>query len=149
MGYSFLEHRSDIIILGKNVSFESALVDVAAGMFSQMGAEHAKEKESFELEFVAPTKEQLVVQLLTEIIAECETRPFTPKRMEVFRFDHAKLSIAIRVYGENKVSENIIKAVTYHELRIEKKIDEKAGKEIGKNAGTEAASWEIQVLFDI
>jgi len=145
MGYSFLEHRSDIIVLGENASFESALVDVAAGMFSQMGAEHAKEKESFELEFVAPTKEQLVVQLLTEIIAECETRPFTPKRMEVLRFNHANLSIAIRVHGESKISENIIKAVTYHELRIEQKVEKKAGKEIRKKG----SSWEIQVLFDI
>jgi len=137
MGYVFLEHRSDIIVLAKNVSFGSAFQDVAAGMFTQMGAGHAKEKGSFELEFIAPTKEQLVVQLLTEIIAECETRPFTPKRMEVLRFDHDGLSIAIRVYGEEKISENIIKAVTYHELRIEEIV------------GKKGSSWEIQILFDI
>ena len=133
MGYEFLEHRSDIIILGKNSTFEAALVDVADGMFTQMGAEHAKEKESFELKFSAPTREQLVVQLLSEIIAECETRPLTPKKLEMLAFDEKALFVSVRVYGEKKVPENIIKAVTYHEFRAEKK---------GKN-------WEIQVLFDI
>jgi len=133
MPYEFLEHRSDIIILGKNRTFESALEDVASGMFTQMGGERAKAKESFELRFSAPTREQLVVQLLSEIIAECETRPFTPKKMGVLAFDDAALSVSVRVYGEKRVPENIIKAVTYHELRIERK----------------GANWEIQVLFDI
>jgi len=131
MGYEFLEHRSDIIILGRNRTLGSALEDVANGMFTQMGSEHAKGSESFDLRFEAPTKEQLVVQLLTEIIAECETRPFTPKKMKVLALDENALSV--RVFGEKKVPENIIKAVTYHELRAEKK---------GRN-------WEVQVLFDI
>ena len=133
MSYTFMEHRSDIIVLGKNSTFESAFEDVANGMFTQMGSAHAHEKDSFELEFSAPNKEQLVVQLLTEIIAECETLPFTPKKMEVIKFDQAKFSITIRVVGEKKVSANIIKAVTYHEIRVEKK----------------EKHWEIQVLFDI
>ena len=133
MSYRFLEHRSDIIVLGKNSTFESALCDVASAMFRQMGAEHAKEMDSFELQFSAPTKEQLVVQILSEIIAECETLPFVPKKMEVVKFDESKLALSIRVHGEKKSSENIIKAVTYHEIRVEKK---------GKD-------WEIQVLFDI
>ena len=133
MSYKFLEHRSDIIVLGKNSTFESAFVDVASAMFTQMGSEHAKEKDSFELQFSAPNKEQLVVQILSEIIAECETIPFVPKRMEVVTFDEKKLALLIRVYGEKKPAQNIIKAVTYHEIRVEKK-------------GTD---WEIQVLFDI
>lgn len=133
MAYSFLEHRSDVIILGRNATFAKALEDVANGMLTQMGAEHAEEKESFDLSFSAPTKEQLVVQLLTEIIGECETRPLTPKKVEVLAFDEKALSASVRVSGEKKMPENIIKAVTYHEFRAEKK---------GKN-------WEIQVLFDI
>jgi SHS2 domain-containing protein len=133
MGFEFLEHRSDIIILGKNRTFESALEDVGNGMFTQMGEEHAKGKGSFDLRFSAPTREQLVVQLLSQIIAECETRPFTPKKIKVLAFDEGALSVSVRVFGEEKIPENIIKAVTYHELRVEKK----------------GANWEIQVLFDI
>jgi SHS2 domain-containing protein len=133
MAYSFLEHRSDVIILGRNTSFAKALEDVGNGMLTQMGAEHAAEKESFTLRFSAPTAEQLVVQLLSQVVAECETRPLTPMRFEVLSFDEKALSASVRVYGEKKVPENIIKAVTYHEFRAERK----NGK------------WEIQVLFDI
>ncbi len=133
MSYKFLEHRSDIIVLGKNSTFELALADVASAMFTQMGSEHAIEKDSFELQFSAPNKEQLVVQILSEILAECETLPFVPKRMAVLKFDELKISLSVRVFGEKKFCENIIKAVTYHEIRVEKK-----GKEC-----------EIQVLFDI
>ncbi len=133
MGYRFLEHRSDIIVLASNSTFAKAMEDVAAGMFTQMGAERAKDKDSFALEVSAPTREELVVQFLTEIIAECETRPFTPKKMEITAFDESKMTIGAKIYGEMKVPENIIKAVTFHDLRAEKK---------GRN-------WEIQVLFDI
>ncbi len=133
MAYSFLEHRSDVIILGRNATFAKALEDVGNGMLTQMGAEHAAEKESFTLHFSAPSAEQLVVQLLSQVVAECETRPLTPKRFEVLALDEKAFSASVRVYGEKKVPENIIKAVTYHEFRAERK---------GKD-------WEIQVLFDI
>jgi SHS2 domain-containing protein len=151
MGYEYIEHPSDIIVLAKEDSFEKALSQVAGAMFDNMGAEEAQEKDSFDLEFSAPNSEQLVVQLLTEIIAECETLPFTPKRIEVTSFrspvsrtpdtEHStqdtvaggEFKISVRVFGEKKVPENIIKAVTYNSLRVEKK----EGK------------WEMQVLFDI
>jgi SHS2 domain-containing protein len=136
--YEYLEHPSDIIVLAKNDSFEHALEDIAEGMFGQMGAAEADESHSINIEFSEKTVEQLVVQLLTEIIAECETIPLTPKRMEVTSFQAPVSSgqeykISVRVFGEKKVPENIIKAVTYNSLRIEKKEN----------------NWEIEVLFDI
>jgi len=158
MGYEYIEHPSDIIVLAKGESFEEAFIQAAQCMFDNMGGRDARESGSFELEYSAPNQEQLVVQLLTEVIAECETIPFTPIRMEVISFqspvagkqdtDHpapdtassfqspvsgSRYKIAVRVFGEKKVPENIVKAVTYNSLRIEEKEGE----------------WEIQVLFDI
>lgn len=138
MGYAYLEHPSDIIVLATGDSFEHALEHAALGMFGQMGGREADESGSFDIDFSEKTTEQLVVQLLTEIIAQCETRPFTPKRMEVTgcRFPASGAEghgISVRVFGERKVPENIIKAVTYNSLRVEKKAD----------------GWEIQVLLDI
>lgn len=136
MSYEFLEHPSDIIILAKNETFEKTLEDVAEGMFTQMGSDEADESESFDIEFSEKTDEQLVVQLLTQIIAECETLPLTPKRMEVLSCQlpvtSGEFSVSVRIHGKKKVPENIIKAVTYNSLRIEKK-----------------DVWEMQVLFDI
>jgi SHS2 domain-containing protein len=134
MSYEFLEHPSDIIILAKNETFEKTLEDVAEGMFTQMGSDEADESESFDIEFSEKTDEQLVVQLLTQIIAECETLPLTPKRMQVLSYNVSsdQFRVLVRVYGKKTVPENIIKAVTYNSLRIEKK-----------------DVWEMQVLFDI
>ncbi|MFH1394469.1 MAG: archease [Candidatus Micrarchaeota archaeon] len=131
MPYKFLEHTSDIIIEAQNRDFSSALADVAAGMFSQMGAEDSSGKDSIEVSVSAQTKEGLVVVFLTEIIAQCEIRGFTPKSVEVT--DSKEGSIKATVRGERKASENIIKAVTYHELEV----SEKEG------------SCKIRVLLDI
>jgi SHS2 domain-containing protein len=151
MSYEYIEHPSDILVLAKGDSFESTFSEVALAMFNNMGGDEAEEKESFDLEFSAPNAEQLVVQLLTEIIAECETRPLTPKRMEVSSFQYPVSSaqlpvsgsglpvsgeeykISVRIFGEKKIPENIIKAVTYNSLRVEKIENH----------------WEIEILFDI
>ena len=129
--YRFIEHPSDLKIEGRNKTFGKALEDVANGMFTQMGAGHAKEKDSIEIESKTSTVEDLVVDSLSKIIAECEIVPFTPKRAEVK--ETGERGVKIKIFGEKKQPENIIKAVTYHELQIR---EEKSG-------------WAIVVLFDI
>ncbi len=131
MMYRLIEHPSDIIVEGKNSSFERALEDVANGMFTQMGAEGAEEKETIEVESEKTTLEDLIVDSLSKIIAECEIVPFTPKRAEVEKT--GTMSVKIRVFGEKKQPENIIKGATYHQLQIKE----------------EEGGWTIRVLFDI
>lgn len=129
MSYTFLEHTSDIIIEGKGKSFEEALEEVAKGMITQMGADKAKKKEKLKIEIpLLQTKEDIVVGTLSEIIASCEGEPFAPVDVKI----SIGKNIKIELIGERKTPKNIIKAVTYHELRIKK----------GKN-------WKIAVLFDI
>ena len=127
--YKFLEHVSDLIIQGKNDSFEKALEDVAQGMTTQMGGENAEEKETLEVEVREENKEDLVVAALTAIISECEAEVFTPRRISM---DKIEDGVKIKILGERKAPENIIKAVTYHGLKIE-----------------ENGEWRITVLFDI
>lgn len=127
--YKFLEHVSDLIIQGKNDSFEKALEDVAQGMTTQMGGETAEEKETLEVEVKDENKEDLVVAALTAIISECEAEVFTPRRISM---DKIAGGVKIKISGERKPHENIIKAVTYHGLKIEKN-----------------GEWRITVLFDI
>ncbi len=127
--YRFLEHPSDLMIEGKNRSFEKALEAVANGMFTQMG--EAEEKETIEIESSKSNLEDLIIDSLSKIIAECEIVPFTPKRAEVTRTDGN--SVKIKVFGEKKQPENIIKGATYHELQIRE----------------EESGWTIIVLFDI
>jgi len=131
MSYKFLEHTSDIVIQAEGKSFEDALQELAKGMITQMGSKKAKKKEkiSFELNR-KETKEDDVVAVLTEIIATCESEPFTPASIEIKK---TTAGFFVEINGERKQPENIIKAVTYHGLKIEQ-IKEK---------------WCITVLFDI
>jgi len=129
MSYRFLEHVSDLIIQGENTTFEKALQDVAQGMTTQMGGENAEEKETLEAEVREENREDLVVAALTAIISECEAEIFTPKKITVEKIEGG---VRIKISGEKKPHENVIKAVTYHGLKIE-----------------HDGKWKITVLFDI
>lgn len=129
--YRIIDHPSDFLVEGKNSSFEKALEDVADGMFTQMGAEGAEDKDSIEIESEKDTLEDLVVDVLSKIIAECEIVPFTPKRAEVTKTEGK--GVKIKVFGDKKQPENIIKGVTYHNLVVKE----------------EKGEWIIRVLFDI
>lgn len=127
--FRIIDHPSDFLVEGKNKTFEKTLEDVARGMFTQMGK--AEEKDSIEIESAKELDEDLVIDALSKIIAECEIVPFTPTRAEVRKIGGRGLKVII--YGEKKQPENIIKGVTYHELLVKKQDDE----------------WVIRVLFDI
>lgn len=127
--HRIIDHPSDFLVEGKNRTFEKTLEDVAEGMFTQMGK--AEEKDTIEIESAKELVEDLVIDVLSKIIAECEIASFTPKRAEVEKT--GEKSIKVRIHGEKKQPENIIKGVTYHELLVKKQDNE----------------WIIRVLFDI
>jgi len=127
--HRIIDHPSDFLVEGKNRTFEKTLEDVAEGMFTQMGK--AGEKDTIEIESEKELVEDLVIDVLSKIIAECEIVPFTPERAEVGKT--GEKSVRVRIHGERKQPENIIKGVTYHELLVKKQDD----------------GWIIRVLFDI
>jgi SHS2 domain-containing protein len=133
MSYKFIEHTSDIIIEAKGSSFIEAFESLASGMFTQMG--EGKPTDKFEIEVEARTLEILVVNTLSEILAEVEIRGVTPAKLKIERFDKDQPMLIVSVYGEKKAPKNIIKAVTFHELILK---EDKNKRE-----------WTIRVLFDI
>lgn len=129
MPFKILEHTADVGIIAEGKTFEAALEETARGMFSFMGK--AKPEKKIEISIERERKDELVVFLLSEIIARCEGEGFSPSAMKVKRY-YGKV-IKVEVLGEYKTLKNIIKAVTFHMLEV-----------------TEAnAGWRIQVLFDI
>ncbi len=133
MAYKFIEHRSDIIIEANAINFPLALCELAKGMFTQMSSKDATAKDRLEIKSKAPEKEELVVTFLSDILAQCEIKQFTPKKIEIKKFDEKNNSLSAILFGEKKVPKNIIKAVTYHELKVEETKD----------------GWTLRVLFDI
>ena len=135
MTRKFLPHMSDVLIETYGKTFESAYQELCIGMFSQMGRDSVKkESESFSVNQKANTLDELVVNSLSEILAECEIERVIPKKVNVKEFDEAEKSISLDVIGGTGIPRNIIKAVTYHELKVEK---DKKG------------NWTIRVRFDI
>lgn len=129
MPFKILEHIADVGIIAEGKSFEEALEEAARGMFSLMGK--SKQKKKIVVSVERERQDELVVFLLSEILAKCESESFLPSRMRVLSYDGKKIDV--EVLGEYKTLKNIIKAVTFHMLEVKE----------GKNG------WRIQVLFDI
>ncbi len=131
MTYRFIEHTSDIIIEAEGKSFENALEEIGKGMITQMGSKKAGKKDRIEFSVAGrERKEDDVVAVLTEIIAICESEPFMPAGVSI---KESGKGFLVALEGEKKQPENIIKAVTYHGLKVEQDKDR----------------WRITVLFDI
>lgn len=129
MPFKILEHTADVGVVATGTTYENALEEAALGMFSFMG--NARPKEKIEISVEQERKDELVVFLLSEILAQCEANGFAPAKMKVKKYDGKK--ILVEVLGEYKTLKNIIKAVTFHMLE----------------AKEEGGRWKIQVLFDI
>ena len=69
-----------MIVEAKGATFEKALEAAAEAMLTQMGAEHATAKETRQLQVQQENRDDLVVAVLTAIIAECESEHFTPEQ---------------------------------------------------------------------
>lgn len=131
MAFKILEHTADVGVIATGKTYGQALEEAALGMFSFMGKGKAHEKEKLEISVERERKDELVVFLLSEILAQCEAESFAPAKMRVKEYDGTRISV--EVSGERKTPGNIIKAVTFHMLEVNE------GKEV----------WKIQVLFDI
>lgn len=130
--YRYLEHTADELLEATAPTFREALEDAARGSFELIGRGKKEEKE-IEVRAEAKTREDLVVELLHEVVVQCELNELSPKGAKVLELDGENFSAKILISGEDKPPRNQIKAVTYHLLKVEKK----------------EKGWRIQVLFDV
>lgn len=130
--YRYLEHTADELLEAKAPTLKEALRDAVMGSFDLIG-KGKKEEIEFEIEVHSPTLQDLVVDLLQQVVVQCELREFSPVFVQVLELDEAHPHAKIRLSGENIFPANEIKAVTYHLLKVEKKKE----------------TWTINVLFDV
>lgn len=130
--YRYLEHTADELLEVQATTLEDALQDAVLGSFELIGKGEKEEVEA-EIEVHSPNLEGLVVDLLQQVVAQCEIREISPVGVEVLEVNGEEPMARVMVRGEHAVPPNEIKAVTYHRLKVEK-------KEVG---------WHIQVLFDV
>lgn len=130
--YRYLEHTADELLEATAPEFRGALEEAVKGSFELIG-KGKKEEKKIEIEAKAKTRADLVVELLQEVVVQCELKELSPKDAKIIELNEEELFVKLIISGEKKPPRNQIKAVTYHLLKVEK----------------ESSGWKIQVLFDV
>ena len=134
--YRILEHTADVGIEAKGKTLKKAFENAASGMLSIMTEpEKVEEKEFYSLKVKGKDEKELLVAFLSELLYKYEVNDFLPKRVNISLLTDKDLKA--EVYGEKidlkrHTIDTQIKAITYHQLVIEKNKD-----------------WKIRVIFDI
>lgn len=135
--FKVLDISGDVGIKAFGKSIDEAFINAAIGMYSLITKlDSIKEKKTINVSVGSPSLDGLLVSWLNELIFNFDAYGFIGKKIEIKQFSDN--TMAATVTGEEFDPERhkgklLIKAATYHKLRIEK-IDD---------------MWEIDVIFDI
>lgn len=135
--FKVLDISGDVGIKAFGKSIDEAFINAAIGMYSLItNLDSIKEKKTINVSVGSPSDDGLLVSWLNELIFNFDAYGFIGKKIEIKQFSDNRM--VATVTGEEFDPERhegklLIKAATYHKLRIEK-IDD---------------MWEIDVIFDI
>jgi len=127
--YRYLEHTADILIEATGNNFKEALEESAHAMFNVIGS--AEPKIKINIACSAPSKEQLVVYFLGDLLSEMEINQIVFSKVEIIELVNFDLKAI--AYGDKILPKDQVKAVTHHMLKVEE----------SKNM------CKIQVLLDV
>jgi SHS2 domain-containing protein len=135
--FNVLDISGDIGLTAFGGSLQEAFVNVAIGMYSLMtGLDAVATTKTIHVSVESQSPDSLLVSWLNELIFHFDTYGFIGKEIDINEFSETRISALIageEFDPERHEGKLLIKAATYHQLRIEKK-DER---------------WEISVIFDI
>ncbi|MEM0475655.1 MAG: archease [Candidatus Norongarragalinales archaeon] len=140
--YKFLEHKADVLFEARGASFERALEAAAQALFDTMAkTSKLKETKKVKIKQSAQSLEELVVFTLGALLSESDANELFFKRFNVNKFKAERGGFKIEgvAVGEKEKSGcggTVVKAVTFHELRVI--------KPTGKDK-----EWKIRVLLDV
>lgn len=134
--YESTEHTADLGLVAYGDTLAEAFENAAYGMFDLMvDVSSTTETEAVDVRAEADDAPSLLVAFLNELLFLFETRKLILVRFEIVEWDEAA-HIAARAWGSPMAGQETraqIKAVTYHDMRVEK-TDE---------------GFEVEVLFDV
>lgn len=135
--FEVIDISGDVGIRAYGESIEQAFTNTAIGMYSLItDIEGVKEKKTIDISLESHSLEGLLVSWLNELIFQFDTYGFIGKDIDVKEMGDRKIKASVS--GEEFDTERherklLLKAATYHKLRVEKV----------KNM------WEVDVIFDI
>ena len=140
MPYRLLEHTADLGVAVRANSLDELLAECVAALTDCLTRlERIEETENRSLELAAADLEQALVALLTEVVVLFETEGLVFAAAQVtVESGGEEVRLSADLMGEPFDLERhglktLIKAVTYHGLKIE---------QVG-------SGWEAQIVFDI
>jgi SHS2 domain-containing protein len=141
MKYEILDISGDIGIRAYGRTPSDVLVNAAIGMYGLItDLNRVEEKNAITVSIEADSLEGLIVRYLNELIFYFDTYGFIGKRIDINSINEevGNFNVITTVYGEDFDPERherrlLIKAATYHNIKVEKINDE----------------LRIDVIFDI
>ncbi|MBU1119349.1 archease [Patescibacteria group bacterium] len=122
MKYEILEHTADLKIKAYGKSLEELFMNAARGLMSVMYEEESskegKEVSDVVLETSGPDKEALLVNWLSDILLESDTRNVYCFDFSIHTINEQKISSTMKCI--KSVAKEDVKAITYHGLTIKK-----------------------------
>ena len=135
--FTVLDISGDVGLTAFGGSLQEGFVNAAIGMYSLItGLDAVALTKTIEVSVENQSPDGLLVSWLNELIFHFDTYGFIGKKIDIKEFSEKRISA--RIAGEEFDPERhegklLIKAATYHQLRMEKKDEQ----------------WEISVVFDI
>ena len=136
--YEFFDHTADIGVHVFGGTLEQLFTNAAAALYEALGQLQKSEvKDQKLLEIEATTLEDLLHDWLAELLYEVETNHLLYDEVAITEL--TPQCIAATLYGgeidfDRSQANEEIKAVTYHELRVEQLPD---------------TTWRATVIFDV
>lgn len=136
--YEFFEHTADIGVHVYGATLPELFVNAARAMYAAMGTlEKAGDQKRKTVDLEAESLEDLLHDWLAELLFEVETHHILYDRFEIRQLTAQKLEAELSGgtidFSRSQTREEI-KAVTYHQLRVEQLPDN---------------SWQACVIFDV
>jgi SHS2 domain-containing protein len=136
--YEFFEHTADIGVHVRGATLPEVFVNAARAMYSAMGElEKTGDRRQKTVELRTESLEDLLHDWLAELLFEVEANHMLYDEMKITGFVPGKLTALLRGgpidFARSQTNEEI-KAVTYHQLRVEQLPD---------------GAWRATVIFDV
>ena len=126
MPFEILDHTADTGIEARAASLPDLIRDLATGMFALMAVvDPCPPVEEISIEVSAPTDEDLVVEVLSELLYEAEVEDLVlcGFRTRMTSTRHIEVAASGVPTSDVELSGPPIKAVTYHDVTVEKTED--------------------------
>ncbi len=135
--YEFLPHTADVKFLAYGKTLEEAFQNAALATFQVMSTKKIKKVLRKEISLQAHDYQALLYSFLEELLFLLDTEDFFLRTITVtLSQKDDSLFLQAEAYGDsskNYETHTYVKAVTYHEMKIEK----------------EKILWVIQVILDV